>query len=149
MGSSTGSKINQLLKRWPNGTVAVSSWLEKQGAYQQLVQKYEATAWLRRVGQGAYAKAGDKIEWTGGQFAPGATPPDDRRSVRSAGATEASDPRWRKNRASNARVCSFFADGKRHNGLAIRASRCETAGVVQAISLGHQGSVHHDESFCR
>jgi hypothetical protein len=69
MGSSTGSKINQLLRRWPNGTVAVSSWLEKQGAYQQLVQRYEATAWLRRVGQGAYAKAGDKIEWTGGLYA--------------------------------------------------------------------------------
>jgi hypothetical protein len=69
MGSFTGSKINQLLKRWPSGTVAVSSWLEKQGAYQQLVQRYEATAWLRRVGQGAYAKAGDKVEWTGGLYA--------------------------------------------------------------------------------
>jgi hypothetical protein len=69
MGSSTGSKINQLLRRWPNGTVAVSSWLEEQGAYQQLVQKYEATAWLRRVGQGAYAKAGDKVEWMGGLYA--------------------------------------------------------------------------------
>lgn len=69
MGSSTGSKINQLLRRWPNGTVAVSSWLEKQGAYQQLVQRYEATAWIRRVGQGAYAKAGDQIEWTGALYA--------------------------------------------------------------------------------
>src|SRR3972149_11844996 len=69
MGSSTGSKINQLLQRWPNGTVAVSSWLEKQGAYQQLVRKYEATAWLRRVGQGAYAKAGNAVEWTGGLYA--------------------------------------------------------------------------------
>jgi hypothetical protein len=69
MGSSTGSKINQLLQRWPNGTVAVSPWLEKQGAYQQLVQKYEATAWVRRLGQGAYAKVGDKVEWTGGLYA--------------------------------------------------------------------------------
>ncbi len=69
MGGLTGSKINQLLQRWPNGTVAVSSWLENQGAYQQLVRKYEATAWLRRVGQGAYAKAGDKAEWTGGLYA--------------------------------------------------------------------------------
>jgi len=69
MGSPIGSKINQLLQRWPNGTVAVSSWLEKQGAYQQLVRKYEATAWLRRVGQGAYAKASDTVEWTGGLYA--------------------------------------------------------------------------------
>ena len=69
MGGSTGSKINQLLRRWANGTVAVSPWLEKQGAYQQLVQKYEATAWVRRLGQGAYAKVGDKVEWTGGLYA--------------------------------------------------------------------------------
>src|SRR3970040_2534705 len=69
MDSSTGSKINKLLQRWPNGTVAVSSWLEKQGAYQELVRKYEATAWLRRVGQGAYAKAGNAVEWTGGLYA--------------------------------------------------------------------------------
>jgi hypothetical protein len=69
MGSSTSSKINQLLRLWPNGTVAVSSWLEKHGAYQQLVQKYEATDWLRRMGQGAYSKAADKVEWTGGLYA--------------------------------------------------------------------------------
>ena len=64
-----GSKINQLLKLWPSGTVAVLPWLEKHGAYQQLVHEYEKTAWLYRVGQGAYAKAGDKVEWTGGVFA--------------------------------------------------------------------------------
>jgi hypothetical protein len=69
MGSSTGSKINQLLKGWPNGTVAVSSWLEKHGAYQQLIHKYEATAWIRRMGHGAFAKAGDKVEWSGGLYA--------------------------------------------------------------------------------
>ena len=69
MRSSIGSKINQLLKRWPNGTVAVSSWLEKHGVYQQLIHKYETTAWVHRMGQGAFAKAGDKIEWTGGLYA--------------------------------------------------------------------------------
>lgn len=69
MASFKGSKINQLLKGWPNGTVSVSSWLAKQGVYQQLVHKYETTAWLRRIGQGAFAKAGDKIEWTGGLYA--------------------------------------------------------------------------------
>src|SRR4030067_611821 len=66
MASGTGSKINQLLKKWPSGTVAVSRWLEKQGAYQQLVHEYEKTSWLRRIGQGAYAKASDKVEWPGG-----------------------------------------------------------------------------------
>jgi len=69
MASSTGSKINQLLKVWPSGTVAVLPWLEKQGFYQQLVHEYEKTSWVHRVGRGAYAKAGDKVEWPGGLYA--------------------------------------------------------------------------------
>ncbi len=69
MASYTGSKINQILRVWLNGTVAVLPWLEKHGVYQQLVHEYEKTAWLTRVGQGAYAKAGDKVQWTGGLHA--------------------------------------------------------------------------------
>lgn len=69
MASSTGSKINKLLKKWPSGTVAVLPWLEKQGVYQQLVHEYEKTSWLSRIGRGAYAKAGDKVDWTGGLYA--------------------------------------------------------------------------------
>mgnify|MGYP001605551990 CR=1 FL=1 len=44
-------------------------WLEKQGVYQQLIHEYEKTSWVRRVGRGAYARAGDKVEWTGGLYA--------------------------------------------------------------------------------
>jgi len=69
MASETSSKINQLLKKWPSGAVAVLPWLEKQGAYQQLVHEYEKTSWIQRLGQGAYTKADDKVEWTGGLFA--------------------------------------------------------------------------------
>jgi hypothetical protein len=69
MASSTSSKINQLLKIWPSGTVAVLPWLEKKGVYQQLVHEYEKTSWLRAVGRGAYAREGDKLEWTGGLYA--------------------------------------------------------------------------------
>jgi len=69
MASEKGTKINQLLKQWPSGTVAVPRWLAKQGVYQQLVHEYEKSAWIRRVGQGAFAKSGDKIDWPGGLFA--------------------------------------------------------------------------------
>jgi hypothetical protein len=69
MASGSRSKINQLLKAWPSGTVAVLPWLQKQGVYQQLVHEYEKSSWVRRVGQGAYARAGDKVEWTGGLYA--------------------------------------------------------------------------------
>jgi len=69
MTSGQSSKINQLLKKWPSGAVAVLPWLERQGVYQQLVHEYTKTSWLRRVGQGAYAREGDKVEWTGGLYA--------------------------------------------------------------------------------
>lgn len=69
MTSETSSKINQLLKKWPSGAVAVLPWLEKRGAYQQLVHEYEKTSWIRRLGQGAYARADDRVEWTGGLYA--------------------------------------------------------------------------------
>jgi hypothetical protein len=69
MPGSNGSKINQLLKIWPSGAVAVLPWLEKQGVYQQLVHEYEKTSWVRAMGRGAYAREGDKVEWTGGLYA--------------------------------------------------------------------------------
>jgi len=69
MASETRSKLNLLLRAWPQGTVATSRWLEAQGAYQQLVHQYEKSGWIRRIGQGAYARAGDTVEWSGGLHA--------------------------------------------------------------------------------
>jgi hypothetical protein len=48
--------------------VAVLPWLEKQGVYQQLVHEYQKTSWVRTIRRGAYAKAGDNVEWTGGLY---------------------------------------------------------------------------------
>ena len=69
MASEPRSKINRLLSVWPRGTIAVSRWLEAQGAYQQLVHEYEKSGWIRRIGQGAYVRADDTVEWTGGLHA--------------------------------------------------------------------------------
>ncbi|MBI3900003.1 MAG: type IV toxin-antitoxin system AbiEi family antitoxin [Gammaproteobacteria bacterium] len=69
MTSENSSKINQLLKKWSAGTVATLRWLEQQGVYQQLAHEYEKTSWLQRIGQGAYIKSADKVEWLGGLFA--------------------------------------------------------------------------------
>ncbi len=69
MTSESRSKINRLLRVWPLGTVAISRWLETQGAYQQLVHEYEKSGWIRRIGQGAYERAGDTVEWSGGLYA--------------------------------------------------------------------------------
>jgi len=69
MTSESGSKLNRLLRVWPLGTVAVSRWLKTQGAYQQLVHQYEKSGWMQRIGQGAYVRAGDTVEWSGGLYA--------------------------------------------------------------------------------
>lgn len=69
MTGENRGKINRLLRIWPQGTVAVSRWLEAQGAYQQLVHQYEKSGWIQRIGQGAYVHAGDSVEWTGGLHA--------------------------------------------------------------------------------
>jgi len=69
MVSENGSKINRLLRIWPHGAVAVLRWLQQQGIYQQLVHAYEKSAWIRRIGQGAYVRVGDTIHWTGGLYA--------------------------------------------------------------------------------
>ena len=69
MASENGSKINRLLRIWPHGAVAVLRWLQQQGLYQQLVHAYEKSAWIRRIGQGAYVRVGDTIHWTGGLYA--------------------------------------------------------------------------------
>jgi Transcriptional regulator, AbiEi antitoxin, Type IV TA system/Transcriptional regulator, AbiEi antitoxin N-terminal domain len=69
MASETRSKLNRLLSAWPRGTIAVSRWLEAKGAYQQLVHEYEKSGWIQRIGQGAYVRAGDTVEWTGGLHA--------------------------------------------------------------------------------
>jgi hypothetical protein len=69
MASESRSKLNRLLTAWPQGTVAVSRWLEAQGAYQQLVHEYEKNGWIQRIGQGAYVRAGDTVEWSAGLHA--------------------------------------------------------------------------------
>ncbi len=69
MGSDSASKINQILKLWPYGTVALSNWLESHGMYQQLAHKYENTQWLERVGHGAFIRSGDKVDWQGALYA--------------------------------------------------------------------------------
>lgn len=62
-------KLNQLLKNWVSGTVMVQPWLEGLGISRQLSHFYAKQGWIEKIGQGAFIKAGDQVDWLGGLYA--------------------------------------------------------------------------------
>lgn len=69
MSSQGTTKINQLLKDWPVGTVATQTWLESRGVYRQLTRRYISSGWLERIGRGAFIRDSDTVDWLGGVYA--------------------------------------------------------------------------------
>ena len=69
MSGQNRTIINNLLRNWPKNTVSVCSWLEKQGVYRQLAGAYVKSGWIERIGQGAFKRAGEAVEWSGGLYA--------------------------------------------------------------------------------
>jgi hypothetical protein len=69
MAGENKKKLNKLLRVWPVGTVGTLPWLARQGVYQQLAYQYERSAWLDRIGRGAYIRAGDSVNWPGAVYA--------------------------------------------------------------------------------
>ncbi|MFW6131047.1 MAG: AbiEi antitoxin N-terminal domain-containing protein [Candidatus Aminicenantaceae bacterium] len=63
------SKLNQILKMWPRGTIAVSSWFKTQDISRQLLDSYKKSEWVNRIGRGAYSRTDDFVDWTGGLYA--------------------------------------------------------------------------------
>ncbi len=68
MDRQNRSIINNLLRNWPKSTVAVYAWLDGQGVYRQLAGTYVKSGWIERVGRGAFKKAGENVEWSGGLY---------------------------------------------------------------------------------
>lgn len=63
------SKINRVLQKWPTGTVATQRWLRSEGIDRRLADYYVRSGWLKRLGHGAYERAGSAADWNGGVFA--------------------------------------------------------------------------------
>lgn len=63
------TKINNLTEVWPANTLAVQSWLSSQGVSVNLTLWYLKSGWIKALGRGAYARAGDHINWPGGLYA--------------------------------------------------------------------------------
>lgn len=69
MSISSGTKINKLLQSWPSGTVGLPVWLEANDVPATLQQYYRTAGWLEAIGQGAYKRVGDSVDWLGGLYA--------------------------------------------------------------------------------
>jgi len=69
MSISSGTKINKLLQSWPSGAVGLSVWLEENDVPAPLQQYYRTSGWLEAVGQGAFKRTGDAVDWLGGLYA--------------------------------------------------------------------------------
>jgi hypothetical protein len=63
------TKINQLLQCLPSGSVATTKWLTSVGINLSLVTAYVKNGWFNRIGVGAVARRGCKVEWSGAVYA--------------------------------------------------------------------------------
>ncbi|MDD2829825.1 MAG: type IV toxin-antitoxin system AbiEi family antitoxin domain-containing protein [Sulfuricurvum sp.] len=69
MSLQTDNKLKKLSELLPEGVVAPSSWLSKQGYSPQLVYKYVQNGWLMKIGHGAFSKPESRVEWKGAVLA--------------------------------------------------------------------------------
>jgi hypothetical protein len=67
--TQNSNKLNQLMTTWPHGTVAVQKWLSKNGVSRFLARAYVKSGWIKSLGSGAFARAEDKLTWSGGLYA--------------------------------------------------------------------------------
>lgn len=69
MTSRKASKINQVLQKWPKGTVATQVWLDQLGVSRKLANWHVGSGWLVRFGARAYVRPADHVDWRGGLYA--------------------------------------------------------------------------------
>ena len=67
--TQTRNRLNELLAQWPKGLVATHPWFKTHGISRFLVNTYQRSRWVRRIGWGAYARLDDKVEWPGAMHA--------------------------------------------------------------------------------
>ncbi len=69
MSTQKQTKINLILQNMAPGVVSTSNWLTAHGVSNNLARRYVASGWLERLGQGAYIRYGDDVDWQGGLYA--------------------------------------------------------------------------------
>jgi len=68
MSIKKGTKLQKIMQ-FPKGLVLTASYLGSQGFDLQLLARYKKSKWLKSIGDGAYARYGDKVDWQGAMSA--------------------------------------------------------------------------------
>ena len=55
------SKINHILKHWPQNSLITTKWLQEKGVSRQLADSYVKSGWLERFGTGAFKRPQQKV----------------------------------------------------------------------------------------
>jgi hypothetical protein len=58
-------KLNELLKHWRPGVLFFSSWLNKHGYSDQLMQQYRKSGWFSSLSKAVMHRTGDKLSTFG------------------------------------------------------------------------------------
>jgi hypothetical protein len=64
------TKLNNMLRLWPHGTVGVYSFFKELAISPQLIAGYQKNGWVKSIGDGAYKRFDDEhVLWQGALFA--------------------------------------------------------------------------------
>jgi hypothetical protein len=66
MSITRGSKLQNLMTSFPKGIVLTVNLLKEHGFDAQLLARYKKSHWLEPLGNGAYRRHGEKVDWQGG-----------------------------------------------------------------------------------
>lgn len=69
MKKNEPSKMSQVYREWPKGTVATLVWLNKLGVSARLADWHMNSGWLEDFGPRAFIQPGDTVGWQGGLYA--------------------------------------------------------------------------------
>jgi len=65
MTSHSDTKLQQMMSSFPRGIALTTKFLGRHGFDRQLLAYYKSSRWIEPLGEGAYHRRGDKVDWTG------------------------------------------------------------------------------------
>lgn len=65
MNTETCSKIQHLMTSFPRGMILTTEFLKNHGFDLQSLSHYAKSKWIERIGDGAYVRRGDSVDWRG------------------------------------------------------------------------------------